>query len=87
MALSRETQKQTVTVKPMKAKHRKPNAEVILIKPSGGRSIADVLGQIKSKAKPKQTKMVKKSIRLIKNGDSLLKFGKSKDKTGFTKMH
>jgi len=62
---------------------KKPRAEAILIKPLGGRSFADVLGQIRTKAKPEETDTIIRSIRRTQNGDVLLELGKSKDRDGF----
>lgn len=57
--------------------------DAILIKPSGGRSFAEVLGDLKTKAKPEDSGTVVKSIRRTQNGDVLLELGKPGDKAGF----
>ncbi|XP_046661608.1 uncharacterized protein LOC124354883 [Homalodisca vitripennis] len=69
--------------KPSRPRLKKPRPEAILIKPLGGRSFADVLGQIKTQAKPEETETTIKSIRRTQNGDVLLELGKSRDKDGF----
>ncbi|XP_046687072.1 uncharacterized protein LOC124372704 [Homalodisca vitripennis] len=51
-------------------------------KPSGGRSFAEVLGELRAKAKP-EAETVIKAIRRTQNGDVLLELGKSKDKAAF----
>ncbi|XP_046679274.1 uncharacterized protein LOC124366717 [Homalodisca vitripennis] len=66
----------------LKPKPSKPRLEAILIKPSGGRSFAEVLGKLRAKAKP-ESKTVIKAIRRTQNGDVLLELGKSKDKAAF----
>lgn len=67
-----------------KPDQKKPTSHAILIKTLGGRSFAEVLGQIKTEAKPEQRDTVIKFIRRTQNGDVLLDLGKSKDKPGFT---
>lgn len=64
----RETQQQPSR----KPRPKKPKAEAILIKPVWGRSFADILDQIKTKAKPEQKEMVIYSIKHTWNEDVLL---------------
>ncbi|XP_054272719.1 uncharacterized protein LOC128992994 [Macrosteles quadrilineatus] len=66
-----------------KPRPRKPRAEAILINPLGGRSFAEVLGRLKSKAKPEETDTIVKSIRFTQNGKVLLELGKSGDRVAF----
>ncbi|XP_054280709.1 uncharacterized protein LOC128998547 [Macrosteles quadrilineatus] len=66
-----------------KPRPRKPRAEAILINPLGGRSFAEVLGRLKSKAKPEEMDTIVKSIRCTQNGKVLLELGKSGDRVAF----
>ncbi|XP_054280004.1 uncharacterized protein LOC128998059 [Macrosteles quadrilineatus] len=66
-----------------KPRPRKPRAEAILINLLGGRSFAEVLGRLKSKAKPEETDTIVKSIRCTQNGKVLLELGKSGDRVAF----
>lgn len=81
---AREVQRGKNPAAPKKPRPRKPRSEAILIKPLGGRSFADVLGDLKTKAKPEDHQTVVKSIRRTQGGDVLLELGKSADKAGFT---
>ncbi|KAG8304804.1 hypothetical protein J6590_085729 [Homalodisca vitripennis] len=55
----------------------------VLYRSSGGRSYAEVLVDLKTKANSEQTGTVVKSVRHTQNGDSLLELGKSEDKAAF----
>lgn len=76
------------TPKPPQAKNatkrKKPRSEAILIKPSEGKSYADILRAIRGGIKPEDTDTEVKGVRKTRAGDVLLELGaKTKNKEGF----
>lgn len=64
----------TLTQKKPKRRGR-TRPEALLIKPAGGRSYAEVLGEIRSKAKPEDSETEVKAIRQTRSGGVLLELG------------
>lgn len=70
--------------RPKAEKRRGPRQrhEALLIRPSAGKSYADVLGEIRQKVKPEDKGAVIKSLRKTKAGDLLVELGQPLDTQG-----
>lgn len=65
------------TKKPKKKRASKQRPDALLIKPTSGKTYADVLGEIRQKVKPEEKGAVIKSLRKTRAGDLLVELGDS----------
>lgn len=63
---------------------RRTRPDVLIVRPSEGKSYADILREIRAKAKPEESKAEVRSLRRTRAGDVLLELGrKTEDKAAF----
>lgn len=76
---AKKKQEEEPKEKPRKKRSSKQRPDALLVKPSEGKSYADVLSEIREKVKPEEKGAVIKTLRKTRAGDLLIELGQSSE--------